>query len=106
MVLCSLSSGEDDLQEVRTELRDINRVVELGLSLGLRMSAIERIQADHPQSVEDQKTRILYAWLKGVDIVSSKQSSLPTWSEIANAVANENKTLSRTIRRKYCPMSS
>ena len=104
-MLCLVETGIDDLQRV-LEVHDITNNTQLGLNLGLHMPAIEKIQAQYTQSLNDQKTQILYAWMKRDDIILSKQSCLPTWSELADAVAKESSPLSRSIRLKYCPTSS
>ena len=69
------------------------------------MPAIVKIQIDY-KSLDEQKAQILYAWLQRKDIIPNKQSHLPTWSELANAVDKESTALGRTIRLKYCEGSS
>ena len=103
--LCFVSSGVGDLQQVLDEVHYVTNIVKLGLNLWLHMPAIVKIQTDH-KTLEDQKMWILYAWLQRKDIIPDKQSSLPTWSELADAVAKESTALSRTIQLKYCKMSS
>ena len=99
-----VSSGVADLQQVLDEIHNITQVTNLGLKLGLYMPAIDKIQTDY-KNVDEQKTRILYAWLARKDIIPSKQSLPPTWNELADAVAKESTALSMDIRRKYCNTS-
>ena len=103
--MCFVSLGVGDLQQVLDEVHHVTNVVKLGLNLGLYMPAIVKIQTEN-KSLEDQKMWILYAWLQRKDIIPSKQSNLPTWSELADAVAKESTALSKTIQLKYCTMSS
>ena len=94
--------GEDDLQRIITELRDMSDVEPLALNLGIRMTAWLRIMAEHPQQVETQKRRALYHWLKRMEIIESKQSEHPTWIGLAEAVAGFDPMLSEKIRRQHC----
>ena len=96
-----VSTGVADLQRILAEIHHVTQVVKLGLNLGLYMTAIVKIQTDH-KDLGDQKTWIVYAWLQRQDIIPDMQSRLPTWSELADAVAKESTALSMTIRRKYC----
>ena len=97
-VIFSYTTGEDDLQKIVTELSDIA----LALNLGIRMSAWLKIEAEHPQQVEKQKMRVLYYWLKRMEIIESKMSEDPTWARLAEAVA---KIDPKIIRCKYCQNS-
>ena len=99
-----VSTGVADLQRILTEIHYVTQVMKLGLNLGLYMPAIVKIQTDH-KDLADQKTWIVYAWLQRQDIIPDMQSRLPTWSELADAVAKENNDLSMDIRRKYCNTS-
>ena len=92
---------EDDLDTVVDELHDIADVERLGLSLGIRMSALKKIKIEYPD-LEGQKTNIVYCWLQRRDIVRHKQNEHPTWGGLADAVDKVNPSLSETIRRKYC----
>ena len=94
--------GEDDLQSIATELRDMSDVEPLALSLGIRMTAWLRIASEHPQQVETQKRRVLYHWLKRMEIIGSKQSERPSWAGLAEAVAGFDPMLSERIRRQHC----
>ena len=101
-----VSSGVADLQQIRTEIRYVTQVMSLGLNLGLYMPAIEKIQIEH-KALDEQKAHILSAWLQRQDIIPEMQSRLPTWSELAEALAKDNNNaLSMKIRRKYCKTSS
>ena len=104
-VLCFVISDGGDLHQVLEEVYDITEVVQLGLNLGLHPKAIVKIKLEN-KTLEDQKTWILFAWLERNDIVPKKQSCLPTWSELADAVAKESNALSRSIRLKYCKIPS
>ena len=103
--VCCISIDEDDLHKVLNELIEISQVTSLGLSLGLRMSSIEGIKNDC-QSSDEQKTIVVYRWLKRQDIVRDYQSCPPTWNQLALAVAKENPTVSRRIQEKYCTILS
>ena len=96
-----ISTDEDELKEVVTELEDIRDVEGLGLNLGLRMSALESIMTDY-HSLEKQKTKVIYYWLKRKDVVRQKQNEFPTWKALADAVANLDPSSSERIRDKYC----
>ena len=99
-----VSTGVADLQRILEEIHHVTKVMSLGLNLGLYMPAIVKIQTDH-KTLDDQKAWIVYAWLQRQDIIPDMQSHLPTWSELANAVAKESTALSMTIRHKYCNTS-
>ena len=103
-MLCFAASDADNLHQVLKEVHHITKVAQLGLNLGLHPTAVVKIQIQY-NALEDQKIWIIYAWLQRNDIIPDKQSCLPTWSELADAVANENNALSRSIRLKYCKMS-
>ena len=90
------------MRKVLIELNDISDVETLGLDLGIRMSALEKIMTEHPQQLEKQKTRVIYHWLKGREIVREKQGEPPTWTGLADAVSRLDPTLSERIRRQYC----
>ena len=65
--LCTI--GEDDLRKVINELNAISNVELLALNLGIHMSAWLKIEAEH--QVEKQKTRVLYHWLKRMEITEA-----------------------------------
>ena len=92
---------EDDLQRIVTELNDIFDVQTLGLGLGIRMSSLEKIKTDNPQ-VEQQKTQVIYYWLKRRNIIREKQGERPTWTGLAYAVARLDPTLSEKIQHQHC----
>ena len=100
-----VSSGVADLQKVLDEIHHVTQVTNLGLKLGLYMPAIVKIQNDH-KDLDEQKTWIVYAWLERKDIIPDMQSRLPTWNELADAVAKESTAISMDIRHKYCKKSS
>ena len=100
LFLCVLAD-EDDLQRVLAELDCVVDVRGLGLFLGLRMSSLEKIRADE-HSLEKQKVKVLHHWLTRKDIIRNKQEEVPKWSQLADAVARENRALSQRIRDKYC----
>ena len=100
----SLSLDEDDLQTVLKEIESLSQVHILGLNLGLRNSAIERIQKDYA-SVKEQKIQVINYWLKRTEIIRGMKSCPPTWSQLADAVAEEDNALSDHIRSKYCARS-
>ena len=92
---------EDDLETVNTELSDVTDVEELGLALGIRMSALEKIVLDYPR-VDKQKRKVIYYWLTRKEIGRQRRGESPTWNVIVSAVAKFNPALSERIRRKYC----
>ena len=79
----------------------MSQVQSLGLALGLLISAIEKIQKDF-MSVKEQKVQVIKYWLKRTEIIRKMQKSPPTWSQLADAVADEDAALSDCIRCKYC----
>ena len=99
--LHAVSLDEHDLQEVLREIKSISQVKSLGLALGLLISAIEEIQKDFT-SVKEQKIEVIKCWLKRTEIIQKMQSCPPTWSQLADAVADEDAALSDHIRHKYC----
>ena len=101
----TVSLDEHDLQSVLTEIKAVNQVQSLGLALGLLLSAIDKIQKDFA-TVKEQKIQVINYWLKRTEIIRDKQSCPPTWSQLAEAVADEDTALSDHIRCKYCNRSS
>ena len=102
IVLCKrICTGEDDLDTILTEVRDIVDVLELGLALGIRKSALDKIMTDN-RNLEHQKLNVIYYWLTRREIVRKKQNEHPTWGGLADAVDCVNPTLSERIRHKYC----
>ena len=95
------SLDEHDLQDVLLEIKSVSQVLKLGLALGLLISAIDKIRKDFG-SVEEQKIQIIKYWLKRTEIIRKMQSHRPTWSQLADAVADEDVALSDSIRCKYC----
>ena len=89
------------MEAVNTELCDIINVEALGLALGIRMSALEKIKLDY-SGVDNQKTRVIYYWLTRKEIVRGRQGEYPTWDVIADAVAKLNPVLSERIHRQHC----
>ena len=92
------------MRRILTEIKSVTQVESLGLALGLIISTIEEIQKNH-SSVKQQKTQLVKYWLKRTDIIRDMQSCLPTWSQLADAVADEDAALSDRIRSKYCNRS-
>ena len=89
------------MQDVLMEIKPVSQVLRLGLALGLLISAIDKIRKDFA-SVEEQKIQIIKCWLKRIGIIRKMQSCRPTWSQLADAVADEDAALSDSIRCKYC----
>ena len=89
------------MRTIVTEINDITDVEDLGLNLGIRMSALQKIKADHPQ-LERQKKMVIYYWLTRRDIVREQRNELPTWEVLADAVALLNPALSDWIRHQHC----
>ena len=88
------------MQTIVTELKDISDVQGLGLNLGIRMSALERIMTDY-QPLDKQKTKVIYHWLKRKDIIRRKQNEHPTWGALADAVASLDPSLSEKIHHQH-----
>ena len=90
-----------DLQEVLSEIKSVSQVQNLGLALGLLVTAVDEIRKDFT-SVKEQKIQVIKCWLKRTDIIRKMQSCPPTWSQLADAVAEDDVALSKSIRQKYC----
>ena len=100
-LFCTDSLDEHDLQDILEEIKSVSQVQSLGLALGLLISAIDKIQKDYA-SVKEQKVQVIKWWLRRTDIIRKMQSRHPTWSQLADAVADEDAALSDSIRFKYC----
>ena len=96
-----VSTDEDDLETVVTELNDITDVEGLGLALGIRMSALKKIVLDYSK-LDKQKTEVIYYWLTRKDIVRQRQRECPTWDGIVDAVVKLNPSLSERIHHHHC----
>ena len=70
------STDEDDLDTIVTELKDITDVLELGLALGIRKSALDKIMQDSTK-LEKQKIEVIHYWLTRRDIVRQKPGEHP-----------------------------
>ena len=90
-----------DLQDVLEEIQSVSQVKSLGLALGLLVTAIEKIQKDF-SSVKEQKIVVIIYWLTRKEIIRKMQSSPPTWRQLADAVTEEDPSLSDRIRSKFC----
>ena len=100
-VFHSVSLDEHHLQKVLVEIKSVSQVESLGLALGLLITAIDQIIKDCA-TVKQQKIQIIKYWLKRKDIIQEMQACPPTWSLLADAVADEDVALSNQIRSKYC----
>ena len=100
-LFCTKSLDEHDLLDIIEEIKTVNQVQDLGLHLGLLITAIEEIQKDFA-TVKEQRTQVIKYWLKRIEIIRQMQSCRPTWSQLADAVAKQDTDLSDHIRRKYC----
>ena len=100
-IVIVISSDEDDLDIVVAAVHDVADAELLGLSLGIRLSALDKIKVDYPQ-VEGRKTRVIHSWIKRNDIVQRKQNEHPTWDALADALASLDLSLSERIRDQYC----
>ena len=89
------------MRDVLKEIKTVNEVQSLGLELGLVITAIDEIKKDFA-TVKEQKIQVIKYWLKRTKIIRQMQSCHPTWSQLADAVADEDHDLSDHIRRKYC----
>ena len=92
---------EHDLQDVLAGVKSVSQVQSLGLALGLLVSAIDKIQKDFT-TVKEQKIQVIKFWLNRTEIIRNMQSCSPTWSQLADAVADEDTALGDSIRCKYC----
>lgn len=101
MCVCHVPTDEDDLLTVCNELDTVRDVEELGLALGIRKSAIHVIQEKKPTS-EKQRKEVVFYWLTRKEIIRQKKDVVPSWDELANAVAAQSIELSQKIRKKYC----
>ena len=94
-------ADEDDLDTIVSELHDVTEILKLGLALGLRKSALDRITKDNT-NLEDQKIEVIHYWLTRKDIVRQKQGECLGWNILADAVERVNPALSRRIRHQHC----
>ena len=95
----------NNLRQVLDEVQGVIQTTNLGINLGISPLTVFKIEKDY-KTIDEQKTKILFTWLQRQDIIPDMQSRLPSWSELADAVAKESTALSMNIRRKYCKMSS
>ena len=79
----------------------MSQVQNLGLALGLLITAVGEIRKDFT-TVNEQRIQIIKYWLKRTEIIREMQPCPPTWSQLADAVAGEDSALSNHIRSKYC----
>ena len=96
-----ICADEDDLREVISELYGISHVFRLGLFLGIRFSALKKIEEDYRSSKQGLR-RVIYHWLIRRDIKAWRQGEHPTWIRLANAVSPINRALAMRICNKYC----
>ena len=94
-------TDEDDLDVIVTELKDISDVLKLGLALGIRKSALDKIMQDKI-NLEKQMIEVIHYWLTRREIVRQKQGECPAWSRLADAVDRLNPSLSEKIRHQHC----
>ena len=71
------------------------------MALGLGFSALDEIKSNSA-TVKKQKIQVLKYWLRGRVIEEQMRSCPPTWSQLADAVAEQSIRISDRIRRKYC----
>ena len=89
------------MDTIVTELKGITDVLELGLALGIRKSALDQIMQDNTK-LEKQKIQVIHYWLTRKEIIRQKQRECPRWDGLADAVARVNPLLSNTIRHQHC----
>ena len=75
--------------------------MKLGLALGIRKSALDRIMQDNA-NLEDRKIEVIHYWLTRKDIVREKQGECPGWKGLADALAWVNPALSHKIQHQHC----
>ena len=78
------SIGINDLDKVKTLLKNLVDWQSLGLKLGLFYPTLEKIETDHHGMVEQCKTKMLAAWLRQQDNV--RQHGSPSWSVLQAAL--------------------
>ena len=83
------------------ELHDITDVLTLGLALGIRKPALDKIMQGNA-TLEGQKIQVVDYWITRKDIVRQRQGDCPGWKGLADAVAWVNPTLSHKIKRQHC----
>ena len=89
------------MQVVTTELYGISDVTGLGVNLEIHRYALERIGENY-RFRKKGLLRVIYHWLKGIDIVPHRQNKCPTWGALADAVSPISYSLAMRIRNKYC----
>ena len=99
--LCTtFPTDEDDLNTIVSELHDVTDILKLGLDLGIRKSALDKIIRDNA-NLEDRKIEVIHYWLTRRDIVRQKQGERPGWKGLADAVARVNPALSLRIKDQH-----
>ena len=88
------------METIITELKDITDVLELGLALGIRKSALDKIMQDNAKP-KKQKIEVIHYWLTRRDIVRKKHGERPGWSGLADAVDEVDPSLSDKIRQQH-----
>ena len=94
-------TDEDDLDTIVSELQDVTDILKLGLGLGIRKSALDRIM-QHNANLEDRKIEVIHYWLTRRDIVRQRQGDCPGWNALAGAIARVNPALSQRIQHQHC----
>ena len=64
------------------------RFFHLGMALGLKSSALEKIKSENPQSRDEALLAVIKKWLSRADIIRDKQSVIPSWKSLVIAVAD------------------
>ena len=84
-----------------SELCDVTDVLKLGLALGIRKSALDKIMQDST-NLEGRKIEVIHYWLTRRDIVRLKQGECPGWNALAVAIAEINPALSQRVQHQHC----
>ena len=75
---------------------------DLGLTLGIKKSAIDAI-LQKKSTVKQQRKEIVYYWLQRKEIVRQKKDDVASWSQLADALDKVSYSeLRKTIQKKYC----
>ena len=77
ILLFSFNAGKiTDLRDLMNEMSTVSQWYLLGIYLGVDLTALETVEADH-QKTEDRRTHTLIQWWKHVT---------PTWSAVVKAL--------------------
>ncbi len=91
--------GEEDLKDVMNYLNGLAyRWKIVGVQLGLPIGKLDAIGSSEPD-IEGKLLEMVKAWLQGN--FDEDKCGKPTWSRLAMAVDQTNKSAARRIKSKY-----